>query len=489
MPFILFCRMTNMATSNFILISLLTMTATMTTVDAQCGSVTLVNISYTEDFVYVYEGLQANFTLIIDDVVSDGILSFRSDSPHHFELKDPEVTFNLTVGGGYPMNITSTIIGNVISIEEMEILFTPDGSNGVVVVGSQSVGVRRIPNILQLIYIYTLLAWVVISYISMGGSMDLKAIWEKVRRPYGILIGLFCQFIIMPALTFAVARLITDEPTAAIGIVLVGTCPGGWLSNIFSVLLDVDYTLSVTMTFFSSIIALGMMPLNLLIYATPFTGGDARLGTPYVDLVQQLVILILPVFLGIGLSYKFKKFRKFCDKVIKPISALLIICGVSLGVPADLYAYTTSPLENWIASMITPVFGAFFGLAFARIFARDVRTSITISLETGVQNALLGRTIVALFYPQPEADLIARVQLTFVMVTLVEGTLASIIYSLFRYFCCRKQCDKMMPKEDDVKDEEAVVVDDIEPKIGHESNGNTPNPIGVENAGFEISDN
>lgn len=99
----------------------------------------------------------------------------------------------------------------------------------------------------------------------------------------------------------------SDEPEAQIGIVLVGTCPGGWLSNIFSVLLDVDFTLSITMTFFSSIIALGMMPLNLLIYASPFTGDDSRLGTPFVDLIQQLVILILPVFLGIGLSYKFEK--------------------------------------------------------------------------------------------------------------------------------------------------------------------------------------
>ncbi|XP_797428.3 ileal sodium/bile acid cotransporter [Strongylocentrotus purpuratus] len=478
-------RLTDMNTSNMLLISLLTMAA-MTTAHAQCGSITAINISYVEDFVYVFEGRDTNFTLTIDDVVSDGILSFRSASPFHFELKDPDVTFNLTVGGNYPMNITTAIMGNVISIKELELLFTPDESEDTLVVGSQSVGVRRVPQLLSVVYIYVLLVWVVLSYISMGGSMDLKAIWQKIRRPYGILIGLFCQFIIMPALTFAIAQLITDEPEAQIGIVLVGTCPGGWLSNIFSVLLDVDFTLSITMTFFSSIIALGMMPLNLLIYASPFTGDDSRLGTPFVDLIQQLVILILPVFLGIGLSYKFKKFKKFCEKVIKPISALLIIVGLSLGIPADLYAYTTSPINNWIASIITPIFGAFFGLSFARIFGRDLRTSITISLETGVQNALLGRTIVALFYPQPEADLIARVQVTFVLVTLIEGTVASLIYSLFRYICCRKQCDKIMPKDEEKNDEEVVVVDDIEPNIGYESNGNTTNPSGAENAGFEM---
>ncbi|XP_071477741.1 sodium-dependent organic anion transporter-like [Diadema antillarum] len=463
------------------------------TVRGQCGTSTSVNITYAEDTVYVYEGSEANVTLYVTEVTENGILTMRSEKPRNFDLVDTDFSENLTTGDIYPRNISVTIAGKFIDIGDLEILFTPEGGQDALSAGSQTVGVRRVPRLIQVVYIWVILAWVVISYISMGGSMDLKAIWEKVRRPWGVLIGIFCQFIIMPAMTYAIAILVTDEPTAAIGIVLVGTCPGGWLSNIFSVLLDVDFVLSVTMTFFSSIIALGMMPLNLFIYSTPFTRGDSRLSTPYVELVQQLVILVLPVFIGIALSYKFPKFKKFCAKVIKPVSALLIIVGLSLGIPADLYAYTTSPLRNWIASIITPACGAFFGLAFARIFGRNVRTSITIALETGVQNALLGRTIVALFYPQPEADLIARVQLTVVLVTLIEGTLASILYSCFRYLVCRSCCEKMMaPEEDEKQEDAAVAVDDVEPKMNYESNGNTGHPMsdtpGTDNPGFELKE-
>lgn len=83
-------------------------------------------------------------------------------------------------------------------------------------------------------------------------------------------------------------------------------------------------------------------------------------------------------------------------------------------------------------SILIPLFGAFFGLSFARIFGRNVRTSITIAIETGVQNALLARTIVFLFYPRPEADLLARIALTTVLVTLLEGSFATFVYYTFR---------------------------------------------------------
>lgn len=97
-----------------------------------------------------------------------------------------------------------------------------------------------------------------------------------------------------------------DNPTG-VGIVLVGTCPGGWLSNIFSVLLDVDFILSVTMTFFSSIVGLAMMPLNIFIYATPFIQGNKNLETPFRDLALNLILLVAACVVGILLGYKFEK--------------------------------------------------------------------------------------------------------------------------------------------------------------------------------------
>lgn len=97
-----------------------------------------------------------------------------------------------------------------------------------------------------------------------------------------------------------------DNPTA-VGIVLVGTCPGGWLSNIFSVLLDVDFILSVTMTFFSSIAGMAMMPFNIFVYATPFIQDNRNLQTPFGDLALNLIVLVVACIIGIFLGWKFEK--------------------------------------------------------------------------------------------------------------------------------------------------------------------------------------
>ncbi|XP_071502683.1 ileal sodium/bile acid cotransporter-like [Diadema antillarum] len=453
-----------------------------TTTRGQCDSDGLVNITYFEDTVYVFEGEEINVTILVNDVKTDGRLSFSAQNDGYFEVvvdRDYQVE---TSDDFEPFNITVPLLGKAISISDLLIEFrtTPDVSTPLLV-GAQTIGVKRVPVILQTIYIYVLMAWVVLSYLSMGGSMDVPAIWQRVRRPWGVIIGIFSQFIVMPAMTYFIARLLPgDDASIAIGIVLVGTCPGGWLSNIFSVLLDVDFILSVTMTFFSSIIALGMMPLNLFIYSTPFTDENSRLSTPYQDLAIQLILLIIPCFLGIGISYKYPKFKDYSGKGMKPISALLIIVAISLAVPADLYAFTTSPVEIWVIAIVTPTLGAFFGLSLARIFGRDIRTSITISLETGIQNALLGRTIVGLYYPQPEADLISRVTLVTVLVTLIEGTVASLVYYVVRYFLCRSRCDSILGVEAPEDEEKLSVVEmgqkylstaDVSNNNGHIDNG------------------
>eukprot|EP00057_Strongylocentrotus_purpuratus_P013806 XP_011668280.1 PREDICTED: ileal sodium/bile acid cotransporter-like [Strongylocentrotus purpuratus] len=462
-----------MKSVTFIII-LVTFLQTWTSVRGQCGLTSAANLSCPLDTYYVFEGDDINVTISVVAVTTNGIITFETENQANFELVVDE-SFPVTTEDDFPTFLTVTLHAKLISISKLQVKFIADTSEDVLMVGSQTIAVKRIPSILQTIYIYVLMVWIVLSYLSMGGTMDMQVIWARVRRPWGVLIGIFCQFIIMPALTFYIAKVAAaDDPTTALGIVIIGTCPGGWLSNVFSVLLDVDFVLSLTMTFFSSIIALGMMPLNLFIYATPFAEDNARLETPYGEMAQQLALLVVPCFIGIGLSHKFPKFKTFCSKIMKPVGTLLIIIGISLAVPADLYAFTTASVKIWAVSLITPAFGAFFGLSFARIFARDIRTSITIALETGIQNALLGRTIIGLFYPQPEADLIARVMLVNVLVTLIEGIVAVIIYSVIRYLLCKSRCDDVLGGGGEVEDDEEKIIQDgaSKPSAVYSVNGN-----------------
>ena len=224
-------------------------------------------------------------------------------------------------------------------------------------------------------------------------------------------------------------------------LAIPGTCPGGWLSNIFSLLLECDIVLSITMTFLSTILALGMMPLNLFIYATIFIEGDDSLATPFGDLCIQLAIILVPVGLGMILVWKFPKFRELSEKLLIPIATLIIIFALGLGIPANIYVFLSS-WEVWAVAVLFPLLGTLLGGTIAKIACIEKRSAITVALETGAQNSLLAKTMVDLFYPKPEADLVSAVPLLIGLMSIIEGVVITVGYYLITRFLCKKETDE-----------------------------------------------
>ena len=90
---------------------------------------------------------------------------------------------------------------------------------------------------------FTLIAIVCVVMASLGCTIELGALKTHLRRPVGLLIGLVCQFIVFPATTFGLAHALQLEKWHAIGMILLGTAPGGHVSNILTYYCDGDVTL------------------------------------------------------------------------------------------------------------------------------------------------------------------------------------------------------------------------------------------------------
>ena len=105
----------------------------------------------------------------------------------------------------------------------------------------------------------------IIIMIGMGCSIDIKDCWTHLRRPWGVSVGVFCQFFVMPciALGLGVAFVRSGEISEyqALIVLLMGCSPGGSLSNIMSIWIEGDVNLSVAMTLTSTLLSLGMIPL------------------------------------------------------------------------------------------------------------------------------------------------------------------------------------------------------------------------------------
>ncbi|CAL4128892.1 unnamed protein product, partial [Meganyctiphanes norvegica] len=130
----------------------------------------------------------------------------------------------------------------------------------------------------------------VILMITMGLDLNWKKVLESLRKPVGCLIAIFCQFIMLPALTFTLIMIFPIDPYSALGILILSCCPGGGNSNFITYKINGDLALSIVMTSVSILLALVMMPLNIWLYSRHLLTADFEsLVVPYKSILISLV--------------------------------------------------------------------------------------------------------------------------------------------------------------------------------------------------------
>jgi BASS family bile acid:Na+ symporter len=231
--------------------------------------------------------------------------------------------------------------------------------------------------------------------LGMGASLTFKDFAIALRKPAGILVGLMCQYGIMPLLAFALATALALPPAYAVGLILMGCMPGGTTSNIFTYFSKGTLSLSILMTMSSTLVAIVMVPLTLAFYSS---GIEGQWQIPRENVIQVLVVLLVPTVIGIAL-------RKWNANV----GAVIEMIGGLLGVLVILFLVVSWVPRNWQLLLETgfPVYAGSIGLGLAgfalgyllsRALKQDTRRARTIALETGIQNGPLAVLIVVLTF-------------------------------------------------------------------------------------------
>lgn len=239
-----------------------------------------------------------------------------------------------------------------------------------------------------------------------GVALDLSwsDISRAVRRPKPTLLGLLSQFILMPALTFAIAYFWNPLPGLALGMFLVAACPGGTVSNFMSSVAKADLGLSVTLTAISTFFCVFFTPFNFEFWSGlyPHTGDLLRsVELNVFELFQTVFLfLILPVF--VGMLVRSKK-PVFTNKIMKPVRwismfiFLVFVTAAFLKNKDNFIAYAHLVL----ALVIVHNFLALgLGYLVGRAGKLTEAASRSLSIETGIQNSGLGLVICFNFFPE-----------------------------------------------------------------------------------------
>uniref|UniRef100_A0A1I8I1P1 P3 protein n=1 Tax=Macrostomum lignano TaxID=282301 RepID=A0A1I8I1P1_9PLAT len=282
----------------------------------------------------------------------------------------------------------------------------------------QQVTVLRDSSTIQNIYRGILITLVVLLVIGMGSAIDLRIVLKLLKRPVGLAVGWFTQFILMPHLGLAVGQLLLlavndlDNAEAfAFGILTLSCSPGGGNSNMWTLLFDGDLDLSMTMTFVSQISAMFMMPLWLFAYSRFYIDNEALV--PYDQVALNLLQLVIPVAIGVIIKLKWPKVALRITRIVKPFALLFVLFVVGFGSYVNLFLFeliVQIPIIIPFAALV-PWLGFLFGFVVTLLLQLGRKQAVAIALETGIQNVGIPILVLQFSMPQPDGSLAAIVPL------------------------------------------------------------------------------
>lgn len=233
--------------------------------------------------------------------------------------------------------------------------------------------------------------------LGLGLTLEREDFKRLYIYPIATLIGVVLQLVVLPIIGFAIAYfMLRDNPTLAMGIIVLAACPGGATSNLITYLARGEMALSVTLTAISSCLAVVSIPLIVSLGLRWFMDSNEVIAPPIGELILQVVMVtIVPVGLGMLIRKKSPVFAAKAEKPMKIVSALLlavIVLGLVLKQRSEIPDFFR---QAGIPTLLLNVAMLTLGFLAGRLAKLPLRERVSISIEAGIQNGTLGIAIAA----------------------------------------------------------------------------------------------
>ncbi len=230
--------------------------------------------------------------------------------------------------------------------------------------------------------------------LGMGMTLRPENFLEIFKRPRLIAIGVSLQFLLMPAIAFLVSSMFGLPQALLVGMILLGSCPGGTASNVICYLARGDVALSISLTTASTLLAVLFTPVLTWIYV------GQSVPVPVFDMILNIFkIILLPVSLGVLSNYYFGKYLHFVKHVFPFVSALAIILIIGIIVALNRAQLFLVALPVIAAIFWHNLLGLASGYYFSKLLGLDERQRRTIAIEVGMQNSGLAVALAHAYFP------------------------------------------------------------------------------------------
>ena len=232
--------------------------------------------------------------------------------------------------------------------------------------------------------------------LGMGATIRPAHLKSVLAAPKALVIGVLCQFGLMPVIALGLAISFDLPPAIALSLILVGSTPGGTTSNIFTYYAKGDVALSISMTVASTIAAIALMPLAISVYASGYTTGD--LDVPVSNVVVTLVLVMVPVAIGMFVLSRSERVAGILEKSSSIVGFLLIAALITKFLAENSGMFLSTQPGVIAAGILLGLVGFLLGYLLARIVGLNSVQARTVSLETGIQNTPITVAIIAVSF-------------------------------------------------------------------------------------------
>ncbi len=245
---------------------------------------------------------------------------------------------------------------------------------------------------------------VVLAFVMFGVALEISVsdFRRLLKSPKPVLVGIFSQFLALPAVTYLLVEVIEPTPSIALGMFLVAACPGGNISNFISHLAKGNTALSVSLTAFATLFAVIMTPFNLQLWGSLYDPTAVLLKTISIstqEMVQLVaLLLVVPLVLGMLVNHLQPKLALQLGKILKIASLVFFVVLVFIALYNNRVIFIDYIFYVFWIVLLHNLIAFFTGFSLGKLCRLSDENIRSITIETGIQNSGLGLLLIFTFF-------------------------------------------------------------------------------------------
>ena len=257
---------------------------------------------------------------------------------------------------------------------------------------------------------------------TLGLGLTSSDFINLIKKPKSFFVGITNQMVMLPMIAFTIISLAGITKEIAVGMMILASCPGGVTSNMITKLAKGDTALSISYTAVISIFTIFTLPLITGLSMNHFMGAEA----PPLNLLSlgltMFCITAVPVGIGMVVRSKNTPYADMFEVTATKISTLLFVIIILGALASEWDTFTNNFLQLGPAIVLLIIAMLTIAYTSSTWFKMSKNQSITVAIESGIQNGTVGITVGNLII-NPESGLS--------ILSIPSG-----VYSILMYFIC-----------------------------------------------------